>query len=158
MYGPLQWYRDNIHIVEDEYSKVVEFIFLWQEYNYYYHHEFPDIGDCRAALNLYKKQVALEYYETIKDECINAFMRIRSRDKNNNPRTYLCKDSRFQRKVEYNVNGHDTLRDFLSVVYQIRNNFLHGEKLWNENKEIDIKLISWAKDYLEKLLNGSGIL
>ncbi|MBQ8750599.1 MAG: hypothetical protein IJZ30_03055 [Alphaproteobacteria bacterium] len=50
--------------------------------------------------------------------------------------------------MPYNVDAY-CLRNFLEVVYQIRCNFFHGSKIPDS---INIKLICWAYDCLDKLM------
>lgn len=151
---PINWLKRNLgHQISSDVRNVIEFIFLWQEYNFKYHVESTRGRDRDAALRLKDNEIAKEYYEQIKEECSRDFARIPSLHSDNNPRIKLSKDSDFQREVLYNTTNC-SLEDFLNVIYQIRCNFLHGEKLWNEEQNIDIQLICWAKDKLEKLLTG----
>jgi hypothetical protein len=150
---PLNWLKRNLrHQLSPEVQTVVEFVFLWQEYNFRYHREYHGT-DRQAALALKDNSAAKEYYNQIKGECVRDFAEIPSQHDDNNPRIKLSSDSHFQHEVPYNAE-HNSLEDFLKVIYQIRCNFLHGEKLWNEGQDIDIQLICWAKDKLEKLLAG----
>ena len=154
---PINWLKRNLgRQISSDVRNVIEFIFLWQEYNFRYHKDHPG-KDSQAALALKDDSVAKEYYNQIKDECVREFAEIPSHHRDNNPRIKLSSDSRFQQEVLYNAE-HNSLEDFLKVVYQIRCNFLHGEKLWNEDQDIDIQLICWAKDKLEKLLTGIDYL
>lgn len=154
--NPMSWLNGKLSYIEPQARDVIEFIFLWQEYNYTYSRSVPELGDKAGALALAACPIAQRYYDSIKAEILDDFRKIPSNNVHNCPRTKLCKDSHRQREVQFNTNGHDSLEDFLKVVYQIRCNFLHGEKLWNENEEIDVKLVAWANKSLKMLLNGIG--
>lgn len=153
--NPITWLKDNLPQMDTEKRKVIEFVFLWQEYNFRYQMGYKDnLHDRQRALKLKNNQKAKLKYKELKDEFIDTFSRIDSLVPDNNPRTKLFIDYTSQCAKEYHRNGKDSLEDFLDVVYQIRCNFLHGEKLRREDEPIDVKLIGWAKDCLEKLLNG----
>ncbi len=152
--NPIIWLKDNLPQMDAEKRKVIEFVFLWQEYNFRYQMGYEDnLHDRERALELKDNQEAQTKYAELKNEFIDTFSNIDSLVSDNKPRTKLFIDYTSQHAKEYHRNGKDSLEDFLDVVYQIRCNFLHGEKLRREDEPIDVKLICWAKDCLEKLLN-----
>lgn len=152
--NPIIWLNKNLPPMDKEKRKVIEFVFLWQEYNFRYQMEYEDnLHDRQRALALKDNPVAQNKYSELKDKFMNTFACIESLVPDNNPRTKLFIDYTSQHAKEYHHNGKDSLENFLNVIYQIRCNFLHGEKLRREDEPIDVKLIGWAKDCLEKLLN-----
>ena len=150
--NPITWLTDNLPEMDAEKRKVIEFIFLWQEYNYKYCILVPGLGDYSGALALASCPNAQRVYENLKHDFLNYFRNIPSNVPGNSPRVKLCADYVHEREVKYHADGKDSLEDFLKVVYQIRCNFLHGGKM-REYVENDIKLIGWAKDSLGKFLH-----
>ncbi|MBP3687264.1 MAG: hypothetical protein J6J35_02740 [Alphaproteobacteria bacterium] len=133
-------------------QKVIQFIFLWQEYNHKYSQRVPSLGDRAGALSLANCPAAQHKYAELKGSFISAFSQIPSSHPHNTPRTKLYADYNGEKDVMYDTH-HNSLEDFLKVVYQIRCNFLHGGKM-RENAENDEKLVGWAYDCLNQLLNG----
>lgn len=76
---------------EQEDSKVLEFVFLWQNYNFYYRCKFPKLNDKNATIELAKNSEVVEFYEIIKVKFINDFMKLPSNHQNNKLRKYVCK-------------------------------------------------------------------
>ena len=112
---PINWLKRNLgHQISSDVRNVIEFIFLWQEYNFKYHVESTRGRDRDAALRLKDNEIAKEYYEQIKEECLRDFARIPSLHSDNNPRIKLSKDSNFQREVLYNTTNC-SLEDFFST-------------------------------------------
>ena len=148
--SPVEWLNNNLYDLDDNKKKVIEFVFLWQEYNYKYHLQKPKLGDYEGALLLAKSPKAQHEYSLLKDDFISKFSQIPSSNTQNNPRIKLCADYDIEKTVAYNEDN-STLQDFLNVIYQIRCNFLHGRKM-REREDIDIKLIGWAYDCLKILL------
>lgn len=155
--NPIEWLNRNLQpeAMSGNARKVIAFVFLWQEYNYKYNtiKNVKTGGDKIRALKLKDDNTAQQVYLTLKENFITSFSIIRSRvKKNNKPRTKLYINTKNTKFVEYNINGKDSLEDFLLIIYIIRCNFMHGEKLRKENEPIDVELIGWAYDCLDELL------
>lgn len=154
--NPLTWLSENLPQMDADKRKVIEFVFLWQEYNYYYQKPYGHNGcnDKNRALALKDDKGAQAAYDNMKNEFVSSFSEIPSLVESNNPRTKLFINNESTESLEYHGNNKDSLENFLLVVYAIRCNFLHGEKLRHEDVPVDVKLIGWAKDSLEKLLTA----
>ena len=151
-------YRILGHIDDEKYRKVVEFVFLWQDYNYWYNYKNPDIVnenngmpyDRTQALLLAEDNNAVEVYNTVKGKFLRDFKAIPANNKRADwERDRLLKTGLYQKEKKYN-DQHCSLKDFLDLVYQIRCNFIHGSK---EGDDVDIALIGWARDSLGELLD-----
>lgn len=153
--NPMWWLENNLPKMPNKARKVIQFVFLWQEYNFYYNERQGRRGsELDRVLALGKDDEARRFYETHKSDFIAKFSSIHSNVEHNNPRTKLYTDISSRGYVEYYADAKDTLEDFLTVVYKIRCNFMHGDKLRNEDVQVDVKLIGWAYDCLLKLLSG----
>lgn len=155
--NPISWLKKHLPPMEPETRKVIEFVFLWQEYNFRYQIGYNDnFHDRQRALALKSDEEAKHKYEELKDKFVCEFSKIKSLVPDNNPRTKLFIDYTSQEAKEYHREGKDTLENFLEIIYQIRCNFLHGGKLRNEDEPVDVKLIGWANDCLRELLEEIG--
>lgn len=151
--NPIQWLDNNLPDMPERTRKVIQFIFLWQEYNFFYNLQYERIGkDSKRALLLANDERAKDVYEQKKATFVERFSQIHSNVKHNNPRKKLFTDIDSQNSVEFHAYGQDSLENFLTVVYKIRCNFMHGDKLRNEDAEVDVDLIGWAYDCLSELL------
>lgn len=145
----------NIHDIR--YRKVVEFVFLWQDYNYWYNRKNPDIVnqrgmplDAEQALRLSEDEIAINIYNMYKEDFVSSFECIPASFDKKWVRDRLRCTGPYQQEVFYNRKSCD-LKDFLALVYQIRCNFIHGSK---EGDDIDIALIGWARDCLGVFLDA----
>lgn len=73
------------HIHEERYRKVVEFVFLWQDYNYWYNRKNPNLIskkgvplDEEQATKLSEDEIAVNIYNIHKDSFLASFERIPS--------------------------------------------------------------------------------
>lgn len=146
------------HIHEERYRKVVEFVFLWQDYNYWYNRKNPNLIskkgvplDEERATKLSEDEIAVNIYNIHKDSFLVSFERIPSNLNKEWLRDRLLSTGQYQREVLYN-RSNDSLKDFLMLIYQIRCNFIHGSK---EGDEVDVSLIGWARDCLGCLLEAT---
>lgn len=157
--SPLIWLKNNLDNLNDANSKVLYFVFLWQEYNFYYNRRNENNNnkngrnDFVNATSLKDDMRAQQAYARKRKKFVTNFSQIPSLVIKNNPRTKLYTNIDSTRYVEYQEYEKDSLEHFLTVVYKIRCNFMHGEKLRNEDEPIDVRLIGWAYDSLSELLS-----
>lgn len=137
---------------EPDKEKIVLFVFLWMKYNDFYNQKNPTMyKDPKKAIKLAEDVNVQNKYEELKENFVRRFREIEYLDRSTGlkmPRLHLV--SQNGPDVAYNSHNN-SLKDFLTVVYKIRCNFFHGEK---EPNQIDIKLIGWAYDCLNELLEG----
>ncbi len=138
-------------------SKVIKFIILWMWYNQWYNEKYIDIhglyNDKAKSLELANEQYAQETYASMQDEILNSFKNIPSFHCSTSARDRLWKDSGLEKEILFNEEYCD-LKQFLMLIYQIRCNFLHGNK---EENDVNIQLITWAYDNLYKFLKNLNI-
>ncbi|MBR1916120.1 MAG: hypothetical protein IJ830_06780 [Alphaproteobacteria bacterium] len=133
---------------DDEKSKVIKFIILWMAYNQWYNETYPKInGDKNRALQLSQDCKASTAYKDLKTKFLNSFKYISSVDCEDGQRDRLWKDSEKENEILFNDQNCD-LKQFLTLTYQIRCNFFHGSKEYDEANK---KLIAWAYDSLHLL-------
>lgn len=138
------------------YPEVIDFMDLWMRYNNKYNELNPSLVNNKGLPLEEKQALALACnpdaqlaYENLKHEFVTSFTKIPSLHCNNNERNRLWKDKDYQREILFN-SEICSLENFLKVVFQLRCNVFHGSK---ELNDIDVMLISWAKNCLQKLLN-----
>lgn len=133
---------------DEDKSKVIKFIILWMAYNQWYNESYSEIlgrlNDKNKALELSKDKKAIEVYSELKKGFVNSFKEIPSVHCLIGSRDRLWADNGIEREVLFNEQYCD-LNQFLTLIYQIRCNFLHGNK---ENNYANIKLIVWAHESL----------
>lgn len=138
--------------------KVIEFVFLWQDYNYYYNMKNPELvnkknGKPLDALQAWAlagdKRAQDIYNKKLKNKFLTKFKAIPANNMGNWIRDRLLSTGEYQVEKPYNEDN-DSLKCFLELVYQLRCNFIHGSK---EGDVVDIELIAWARDCLGELLN-----
>lgn len=139
----------GIHQLEDrEEVGVLRFIFLWMKYNNWYAQKY-NLRDSQGAVRLSQDILASQIYEKyFKESFLEAFQRIETAS--SNPREGLYKgNGRREEIIAPFTVGSACLCKFLQLIYKIRCNFFHGEKV---PSTIDVKLICWASESLCKLL------
>lgn len=138
-------------------SKVIKFIILWMLYNQWYNEKYIDIHglyqDKAKSIELANNQHAKEIYVSIQDKILSSFKNIPSVHCSTGERDRLWKDSGLEKEILFNEQYCD-LKQFLKLIYQIRCNFLHGNK---EGNDVNIQLITWAYDSLYKFLKDLNI-
>ena len=135
-------------------SKVIKFIILWMWYNQWYNEKYIKLyKDKEKSLELAKDQHAQETYASIQDNILRDFRNIPSVHCSTGMRDRLWRDSRLEKEILFN-EAHCDLKQFLKLIYQIRCNFLHGNK---EENDVNIQLITWAYDNLYKFLKKLNI-
>ena len=124
--------RDNIY--------VILFVFLYMQLNTCCNDKFgSNTGDRKKMVEcLSNESKIIDRYNAEKDDIMRNF---------NNEREFI-KNCKNNRKIYYNT-GHNTLKDFLNIIYNIRCNMFHGEK---EPTIDNIKLIAWAYQSLNKVV------
>jgi len=124
---PVTWLEDNLPRMDGKKRKVVEFIFLWQKYNYTYNLRHPSRRDKEGALFLANcPQAQKKYTNNLKQIFMHGdgaewvgFKNIHSVHCPDGCRDRLWKDVPNQCEVKYD-HAKDSLEDFLKVVYQIQ--------------------------------------
>ena len=143
----------NIHSLSDNKQKIIKFIFLWMKYNEWY--SKYGLGDTEGSQKLSDINEARCIYEEIKNEFLYGG-RIISRGFNDIPIESRPNEIR---KGLYRDNGNllcaynsevNCFCKYLKVIYKIRCNFFHGDKLPSET---NILLIKWAYESLNMLLS-----
>jgi len=142
----------------DRKRKVIEFVFLWQDYNYWYNRKNKNNQDLlrdnrvpidkKQALALANDDSAIRVYNELKDSFLSQFRIIPANNRENWQRDRLLNTGYCQIERQYNEENC-SLEDFLTLVYQLRCNFIHGSK---NGDDVDIQLIAWARDCLGDLL------
>ena len=143
--------NDN-YIGNETNKNCIKFIFLWIRYNNYYNKKYTkEINKkykeerIRAkALNCDKVQ---RKYSEFKEEFLNSFKSLSNQD---TLKEYIT-NLKTKEIILFNEHNSD-LDDFLDTVYQIRCNLFHGDKL---ARDYDAKIVSWAYECLNKLLNDT---
>lgn len=142
----------NISDISDKNIKAIKFIFLWMKYNEWYS-KFG-LGDSEGAMKLSDDKNARDLYEQIKNEFLNGGRSITTGFK----KIPLENNSTISREGLYKKNGRlmcayndevNCLCKYLKVVYKIRCNFFHGEKIPSNT---NVSLIIWAYETLDMLL------
>lgn len=134
-------------------SKIIKFIFIWMKYNQWYNEAYPEIrGDKKKALEINKNKDAIDAYLPLKENFLNTFKNIPSIHCSIGSRDCLWADNALENEVLFNEQYCD-LKQFLTLIYQIRCNFLHGDK---ELDKTNIKLVIWAHDSLYSFLKAFG--
>ncbi len=142
----------NISDISDKNIKVIKFMFLWMKYNEWYS-KFG-LRDSEGATKLSDDAKARDLYEQMKDEFLNGGRSITTGFKN----IPLENNSNTSRKGLYKKDGKllcayndevNCLCKYLKVVYKIRCNFFHGDKLPSST---NVSLIIWAYETLDMLL------
>ena len=141
--------------LDDKYSsdeikkKCIKFVFLWMEYNTFYNKTYdePKERDRAKALNI---ETINEKYNSVKERYLRTFEQLPCSE---GIRTFI-KNMQNGRKIYYDRNENN-LEKLLSVVYQIRCNLFHGDKLAQDS---NAKIIAWAYDCLYDLLKDTEVL
>lgn len=142
----------NISDISDKNIKVIKFIFLWMKYNEWYS-KF-ELRDSEGATKLSDDAEARNLYEQMKDEFLSGGCNVTTGFKN----IPLENGNRTHREGLYKNNGKllcayndgvNCLCKYLKVVYKIRCNFFHGDKLPSDT---NVSLIIWAYETLDMLL------
>lgn len=142
----------HISNISDKNIKVIKFMFLWMKYNEWYS-KFG-LGDSEGATKLSDDKNARNLYEQVKNEFLNGgshitkgFINIPLESTNSISRKGLYKDNG---KILCAYNDKvNCLCKYLKVVYKIRCNFFHGDKLPSDT---NVSLIIWAYETLDMLL------
>ena len=142
----------NISDISDKNIKVIKFMFLWMKYNEWYS-KFG-LRDSEGAAKLSDDAKARDLYKQMKDEFLNGGRSITTGFKN----IPLENGNLTHREGLYKNNGKllcaynddvNCLCKYLKVVYKIRCNFFHGDKLPSDT---NVSLIIWAYETLDMLL------
>lgn len=147
-----QWLKFLNADNEEDRSKVIKFMILWMAYNKWYNDKYftlyGQFNDKKKAIELSKNEKALEIYEQLKKQFLVSFKNIPSLHCEKGQRDRLWADSSIEVEVLFN-DQHSDLLQFLTLIYQMRCNFLHGNK---EQNAVNVELIVWAYDMLNMFL------
>lgn len=140
-----EYYKDD-----KENRDVILFVFLWMKFNGYYNKNSDCSIELARVLEASKDTKMDSIYKKKQDEYLDKFKRIPQDGSNEEDREKVR--NFYKNTDEYYNSGKNSLDDFLKVVYTIRCNFFHGNKVPDYNNK---KLITWAYNCLQEILEGT---
>lgn len=147
----LESYKKWMAVIDNfkrsDYEAWFKFAMLWFSFNGYYSERYSHIRGERNQLIEFAKDNKNLYESLLSDK--QGFKNILDKfAETQHPDRTSVRDMRpnSQQSVKFNSNNK-SCEDFLNVLYQIRCNFFHGDKLPFYEK--DKKLIHWAFKYFK---------
>lgn len=125
---------------------IIAFITLWMSYNSYYN-QFSG-RELTKSCKLSANSKAQKIYALYKDAILDSFSKIPHKD--DSIRLFVESNLSDKPPVKFDKK-HCKLKNFLSVVYQIRCNLFHGQK--SPYIDSDEMLVKWAYENLYKILH-----
>jgi hypothetical protein len=114
------------------------------QYNYYYNSIIKTGRDIDKATNI--SIFYNDIWDDIKSDILTNFKHTKYHE-----RISIKNMKEGSTKIVYFNKDSSTLKDFLSVIYQIRCNLFHGDKDCQSSDEQ--KLVKWAYESFSKLIN-----
>jgi len=157
--GYRKWIKAIKNFEKSDYKTWFKFAMLWFSFNAYYSERYSYARGEGEQITKFAKDnknlygSLLSNTQAVFKDVLNEFAKTRSpgREKVRNMR------QNSQRSVEFN-SKNKSCEDFFKVLYQIRCNFFHGDKV-PFSKE-DKKLVQWAFEYFsifwERFLEENG--
>lgn len=151
LYNSKNWieYLDN-HF--DDCLDYFKFAMVWMSFNSYYSIRYKHINGELNQITEFIKDNELIYSELTHEvsfsNVVLDFENTKYLD-GSGPRKKVIDMRNGSRKECIFDSSHNSFENFLKVIYQIRCNFFHGDKILGN--EYDKKLIIWAYNYLNIL-------
>ncbi|MCP4354829.1 MAG: hypothetical protein GY793_04205 [Proteobacteria bacterium] len=148
----LDWINDNLE-TENANDKIVflRFMCLWMDFNKFYNKK----SDERFELERIKETCNSPDIKIDLDSLVNSFKQLKPFKEVEVERCYIYNyyGKREEDKyVEFN-DSKKSINDFLRIIYKVRCNLIHGNKMVYENQGlIDVEVVQWAYESLKEFL------
>lgn len=139
-----QEWIDAVEYSYQGYKAWFDFAMLWISFNCYYSEKYAHISGEGNQIKEFAKDNELFYNQMVLNGLKAGLEDFKATNKNNDREYVSDMRQNSTKKVYFNVN-HCACEDFLMAVYQVRCNFLHGDKILSDPD--DQKLIEWARKY-----------